>query len=105
MARASSEKGVRGEREVRDVWERHGFSVRGLEGQGDHLVMGYGIVIASEVKRCERLAIPAWWRQTETDAAEHGALPVLAFRTNKQPWLAVVPLDDLARLLAERGTR
>ena len=56
--------------------------------------------IHCEVKRAERLAIPEWWRQTEAEAPAD-TMPVLAFRTNNQPWLAVVPLDTLARLLAK----
>lgn len=41
---------------------------------------------AIEVKRHERLAIPAWWRQAVRQAEALGVEPVLAFRQSRQPW-------------------
>lgn len=105
MPRASRDKGLKGEREVRAVWESRGFVVRGLEGEGDHLVTkiprshtGHRS-IHSEVKRCETARPWAWMAQATLDAPP-GAVPVVAFRRNKSQWLALIPLDDLARLLA-----
>lgn len=43
---------------------------------------GYAI----EVKRVERLAIPAWWRQAVRQAESVGAEPMLAFRQNRKDW-------------------
>src|SRR5437899_2244767 len=106
MAKASREKGLKGEREVRDLWESHGFTVRGLEGEGDHLVIRpqkpyprWPKVLHSEVKRTETARPWAWMAQAEAEAPD-GSVPVVSFRRNKSKWYALIGLDDLARLLA-----
>lgn len=43
-----------------------------------------------QVKRCETLAIPAWWRQAVADAGD--GLPVLAWRQSRKGWTFRVPL-------------
>ena len=94
MGKASRSKGNTGELEVRRLYEAHGFTVRGLEGAGDHLALGHGLTIFSEVKRCERWEVQEWLRQTWTEAP-NSTLPVLALRGNRWPWVAAVPLDSL----------
>jgi hypothetical protein len=107
---ASRAKGLRGEHEVAAIWEAHGFTVRGLEGSGDHLCViapgdGFGpfrstgTMIHSEVKRQERLQLWQWIAQAEAESPP-GAVPVVAFRRNRSPWYAAVRLDTLAELLA-----
>lgn len=88
--------------EVRRMYERHGFTVRGLEGAGDHLALGHGLTIFSECKRAERLKVPEWLRQT-WDEAPNGSLPILAFRGNRWPWVAALPLDRLLAALSEQA--
>lgn len=96
----SRAKGVAYEREVADLWEAHGFAVRGLEASGDHLVVCRdGLLIGQECKRRERLDVPGWWRQTITDAPP-GAVPILTFRQSRRESLSVIRTADLARLLA-----
>lgn len=100
MAASSRRKGLKGEAEVARLWRAAGFEVRGLEGAGDHLVVcAGGLVIHSEVKRAERLKLPEWLRQAR-DEAPPGTVPVVAFRQNRGEWYAVLPLADLATLLA-----
>lgn len=100
MPASSRRKGVLGEREVARIWQAAGFEVRGLEASGDHLVVcADGVTIHSETKRAERLKLPEWLRQTADEAAQ-GTLPVLAFRQNRTPWYAALPLTDLAELAA-----
>lgn len=100
MSAASRRKGVSGEREVAAVWESHGCTVRGLEGCGDHMVFSIGgHLIHSEAKRhADRVRIPEWMRQAEAEAPA-GAVPVVAFRQDRGRWYAVLPLDDLARIV------
>lgn len=107
--RASRRKGSRGELEVAKVFADHGFNVRrtpnsgGLSIKGDLIGLdGYSV----EVKRQERLAIPAWLRQAHRDAGID--VPLLIFRTSAtlkadplSRWHVTLPLDDFAALLAD----
>ncbi|HZQ03703.1 MAG TPA: hypothetical protein VFA88_06770 [Gaiellaceae bacterium] len=103
MARAEREKGKRGELEVAAILRAHGFAAR-RDGRLDadlvHDLDGYHF----EVRRRERLDLPAWTRDAESAAA--GRVPVVAYRRSRERWYAVLPLADLAHLLAlARETR
>jgi len=85
----SRSKGARGEREALAVLgDELGVALqRNIEqtrdGGGDCLqIRGYVL----EVKRCETLCIPKWWRQATAQAADKGLEPVLMFRQNRKPW-------------------
>lgn len=92
--RTSRNKGQRGEREVADIiYYATGIQVsRNLEQtrNGGHDLNGIpGVSI--EVKRQEILCLPAWWRQTLAQAKRNdNAIPVLAYRQNKRPWIFLV---------------
>lgn len=92
-------KGVAYEREVADLFAGYGFTVRGLEQEGDHLIIARnGVVLASECKRRERIALPEWWAQTIRDAPE-GTVPMLTFRQSRTRSRSLLWTDDLARLV------
>ena len=114
--RSSRRKGSRGELEVAGVFQAHGFDARrtpnsgGLAWRGDvQGVPGYVL----EVKRCERLSLPAWLNQAYA-AASGGEVPVVIFRRSWRGtardgsvagvWHAVVPLEELARLISADQT-
>ena len=97
MSAKERTKGRAAEAEVRRIYEAHGFTVRGLEGGGDHVCIRPGLVIHSEVKRHETLRLPLWARQALRDAAP-GAVPVVAFRRNREPWQALLSERDLVTL-------
>jgi hypothetical protein len=115
VSRAERAKGLAGEAEVRAIYEAAGFAVRGLEGTGDHLAMTGGqlnigldgavvvtrppLVIHSECKRQETAKVWQWWKQAEAEAPP-GSLPIVAFRRNRSPWLALASLEHLARELS-----
>ena len=103
MARAERDKGKRAEREVAAILRSHGFRARRdgrLDADLAHDVAG----VHFEVRRRETLALPAWTRDCERAAG--GRVPVVAYRRSAEPWRAVLPLDELARLLAlERDLR
>lgn len=93
------------------IWRANGFDVRGLEGQGDHVIVLPSIAQAdslaarhpelrlhSEVKRQNRLRTE-WLAQAEREAPD-GAVPVVAWRPDGGKWWAMIPLEALARLLA-----
>lgn len=102
--RASRNKGAAAEREVAKIINEHlGTDLRrtplsgGMVWAGD--IRGWdGWHI--EVKRQERLAIPAWLEQTESDCPE-GDTPLLIFRQSHQPWRAVLRLTDLLQLIKD----
>lgn len=89
MGKASREKGARGEREfLAELGQELGESltrnlVQTREGGADCLcVKGWAI----EVKRCESLSRPAWWRQACQQAEREGVQPMLAYRRNRERW-------------------
>jgi Holliday junction resolvase len=104
MANRERRKGLEGEREVAAIWRANGFEVRGLEGTGDHLVVAEpwhhhpDLVLHSEVKRQNRLRTE-WIAQAEREVPA-GTVPVVAWRPDRGKWWSMIPLEDLARLLA-----
>lgn len=48
--------------------------------------------LAIEIKRQEKLNLTAWWHQAKAQAEKLGAVPVLAYRQSRKPWVVVVPL-------------
>lgn len=101
MSRAERDKGLKGEAEVSAIYTAAGLTVRGLEGSGDHLVVcGPGVwpTLHSEVKRHETARPWAWFEQARAEAPP-GTTPVVAFRRNRSPWLALLPLDELAAIV------
>lgn len=102
MAASQRRKGVRGELEVRDVFQAVGFDCDRTPNSGALRITGdlYGTVPAHlEVKRQETARPWAWWEQA-TSEAPAGAMPVVAFRRSRSPWLAIVSLEQLATLMA-----
>lgn len=107
MSRSERDKGRKGEREVAAMYEKAGAEVRGLEGAGDHLVItpgAFGPTIHSECKRQETARVWAWWEQASLEAPA-GTMPVVHFRRNRSPWLAIVDAEALAAILCELGER
>lgn len=99
MGKTSRRKGAAGERELAALLRAHGFQAK-RDGRLDddlaHDIPGVHL----EAKRCERVELAKWLRQAEHDA--RGRVPIVAFRQNRQPWRAVVPLVWLLKILAER---
>jgi Holliday junction resolvase len=100
VANRERRKGLEGEREVAAIWRDSGVYVRNLEGLGDHSISGLfgNEQIHCEVKRQNRLRTD-WIAQAEREAPA-GAVPVVAWRPDGGKWWAMIPLEDLARLLA-----
>lgn len=57
----------------------------------------YGV----ECKHQEAIALPAWWKQCESNASKVGLIPLLVFKRNRQEPLAVLRWSDLIRLIRE----
>lgn len=102
MANGERRKGVEGEREVAEVFRAVGFDCDRTPNSGALRIRGdlHGTVPAHvESKRQETARPWAWWAQATADA-EAGDMVVVAFRRSRSPWLALVDLRELARLLA-----
>ena len=57
----------------------------------------YGV----ECKHQEAIAIPAWWKQCESNASKVGLIPLLVFKRNREEPLAVLRWSDLLALLRQ----
>ena len=107
----AKKKGSAGELELLHLLEAHGIEahrncqmfVGGLD-RPDISATVCGIPLHVECKRTERLRLSEAVAQAVHDANGH-ALPVVAHRSNRQPWLATVRLEDILQLLHERETR
>lgn len=108
MSAATRRKGLKGEREVADIWQAAAWELRGLEGSGDWLAMRPpmsltrgAVALHLEVKRQERLKLPEWLKQASVEAPL-GVPPVVCFRQNQYriEWYAALKLNDLIGLIA-----
>lgn len=108
MGRASRSKGARGELEIVALLQDNGWTrARRTHDGRDQALRGdiangpQGVHI--EVKRQERLSVPAALAQIERDAAPLD-LPVLIHRPSRCDWMATIPLSELLPLLRLRET-
>ncbi len=106
MSTTERRKGATGELEVVALLRDHGWADarRTSDGRGQHArgdITNGPAGVHFEVKRQERLAVPAALRQAEADAAPHD-VPVVVHRPSRSPWMATLPLDELLALLRLR---
>jgi hypothetical protein len=95
MAINVRDKGVKGEQEFfkrfdmffQDTLKRNLLQTR--EGGAD--ITGCS-PFQIEVKRCEKLEFPKWWRQVSL-ACGPSDIPVVAFRVNSGPWRFLLPFN------------
>ncbi len=106
MSAMQRQKGKVAELEVVHLLRDHGWKDarrtsdgRGQQSRGDIANGPAGAHI--EIKRQERLAVPAALRQAESDAGPH-EIPVLIHRPSRSEWMATLPLDELLALLRLR---
>lgn len=101
----SKRKGNSGELELLHILEK--YEVEAI--RNDQMYIGgvdnpdisckvQGVPIHVECKRVERLNITEAMKQAVRDA-NGKALPVVAHRKNRQPWLITVPLNDMIKAL------
>ena len=103
----SKRKGSAAERELLHLLEAHGIAahrnlqqfVGGVDNP-DIAAEVCGLLLHIEVKRQERLRLSAAVAQAVRDANGH-ALPIVVHRSNRQPWLVTVRLEDVLQLLHE----
>lgn len=108
MGKFSRNKGAVGEREFCNVlreWLGDGVMRRlGQARDEGHDIDGTD-PFAVEVKRCETLAIPKWWRQACKSAAATEQRPALAYRQNGKQWRVMVELtpEEFATIVRENA--
>ena len=98
-------KGAEGERELVRLLEARGIAahrnlqryVGGIDNPDVSCQIG-GRALHVEVKRRERFDLYPALEQAQRDANGH-ALPVVAHRRSRKPWVAVLALEDLLNLL------
>ena len=100
MSKMSRTKGASGEREIAKILtDCLGFKVErklgaardgGSDIEIDTPPPGWSI----EVKRREKLRVEKWWEQTERQADKEERRPLLLFRRNRAPWLAMYYHDE-----------
>ena len=100
MGRAQRRKGGVGEREVAAIFREHGWpeakrsgDAGQLDGDLDHTDPFY-----VEVRRRERLDIPAWLREIAEECPADKR-PLLVFRRSREGWHACLPLHDFLGLI------
>lgn len=105
MSITERRKGATAEREVVNLLHAHGFTHarRTSDGRAQHgrcdVVGVPGCAI--EVKRQERLSVPAALDQLERDA-DPLDMPLLVHRPSRHDWMVTLKLEDLLPLLKLR---
>ncbi len=104
MGLRSRNKGKRGEREaaaeIRRLFRTEANRGRQFCGADESPDIRTAIVrVHFEVKRAETLRLYDALNQAIADAGEN--IPVVLHKQNRQPWVAIVPLDDLPRLAVQ----
>jgi len=101
MSASERIKGRRAEAEVARILRDAGFTVRGLESGGDHHAVLGTVRLHVEVKRQERGWRWAWAAQAMAEAPA-GSIPVVIYRSNREPWTLGMP--RMHRVLLEAET-
>ncbi len=52
-----------------------------------------------EVKRCEKLKLPEWTRQAESQCGDD--VPLVVYRSSREPWRVSLPFEDFLNLLGD----
>jgi hypothetical protein len=101
VSRTERTKGTGGELEVAAVFTRAGFDCSRTPNSGALRIRGdlHGdLPVHVEVKRQET-ARPWLWAAQATADAGAGERWLVAMRRSRSTWLAMLPLDDVVRLL------
>ena len=103
MGKAQRDKGASAEREVTKLFIGQGFQAR----RGNVFYKEPDVIVHDlpwlhiEVKRHEKIAMPAWIRQSE-EACKDGQKPCVIFRQNRKEWWCAFPLEVALELLKSK---
>lgn len=100
----SRRKGAEGELEFAKLCQENGYDgarrgqqYSGIEGQDVVGLEGFHV----EVKRVEALNVDKALEQSKRDAAD-GAIPIVAHRKNRRPWLITMDADHFFQILNQK---
>lgn len=100
-------KGRAGEQEIVRILKTEGYEAeRGWQSRGggaDNADVNGVPGVHIEVKRTEKFEPYNWLAQAQRDAGDGGRLPVVLHRRNKQPWMAIMPMEYFLQLIKERN--
>lgn len=106
MGKAEREKGKRFERDVANWLKKNGFEKAmrsaqhsGKAGDAADVVGLPGIHL--ECKAVEKAQLYDWVQQVTRDSAGTGNKPVIIWKRNRMPWLAIMMADDFMELYKE----
>lgn len=102
MSGTERRKGKTGELEVAGLFREVGFDCDRTPNSGGLRIKGdlHGeLPLHVEVKRQE-VARPWLWAEQASADSDEGERWLVAMRRSRSPWLALMPLDEVLRLLA-----
>lgn len=104
----SKRKGNAGELEFLHLLEAQGLTAwrndqryTGGRDNPDVRLLAGGRAFHCEVKRTERLTLYPFMEQAQRDA-DGRALPLVAYRSNRKPWLVCMSLEGFLSLIKEK---
>ncbi len=102
MGQFSRNKGKRGERELAQELRRLGFPEARRSQQYCGSATSADVIgvpgLHLEVKRTESLSLYTALDQAIQDSEGSSDIPVVVHRRNNKPWVAILPLDDFAKI-------
>lgn len=100
MGRSQRDKGASAEREIAKIFNENGFRARrGQVFNHEPDVIVFDLPwLHIEVKRHEKIAMPAWIKQS-TESCKDNESPCVIFRQNRQKWWFAIPLEVALKLL------
>lgn len=106
MSKMSRTKGAAAEREAINILKAHGW-VHAERSSNGRVQFARGDVIGGpagchiEIKRAEKLSVPAALDQAMRDAPPTD-VPIIVHRPSRHVWMATLPLEELLPLLRLR---
>lgn len=100
MGKSERNKGANAEREIAKIFNENGFHARrGQVFNKEPDVIVFDLPwLHIEVKRHEKITMPAWMKQSE-EACKDGQHPCVIFRQSRRNWWIAFPLDVALNLL------
>lgn len=106
--KASRNKGAGGEREIVLLLKARGYTDARRAAYSGAMAHEKGDVVGLpghhvEVKRCEKLSLPAWTRQAESQAKPEETA-IVVYRSSNEPWRVSLPFDAYLDLIQQNSS-